>query len=1032
MATGDYSKADNASIAIGGCDADEANDMFGVVLDSISAKTFTLRMFSVDVDGNQTSLGDESYTITGTPKLIDTPNGLFHVRDNLWLVVCVTYVNTPSAYRYLYLVTVEADEDGFVSGILDEQTFATTTGVGTGFKEPRTLNHISGDIYGLAYWSDTSDCVRYCTLEIAGNGGITQLDDEYLFESSGQINPVSRVLVDNLCVIGGYHGLATVSVDTGDGTISVLDGVSFGQSVIGLIVCQLDTSGDNYIVACTGTVGSTMYLRTYEVSIDGTTINSTYLYSSTIGSNRNNATLYWVDNDGYYDWLLWGAQDASDWDLDVGTKKVAASGDIVNGATNDGIQTAASGGGPSLVNTCRAKMKPNNADFDVVAVPFAQGIVTLEVETEDIPGVFGVLIEAAFDQSIWATSPIWTDVTSDLLAIEAISRGRKHGLDRIEAGTMRLELDNSHGNWWRNNVSGDYYPDVKPLTLIRVRAQYEYGITYDIFYGVVESFEPDWKERGGGFVPTMRVGCVDLFKTLSRYKLLSLGATVGSFENVAEITSNASSGQPDVEVDTDWLGYLRVGQQITIKDTINSEVGVISAINEDGTVTLTENLTNSYTIANDACIKKFPQCLAGARVSDCLLELGVPTALYTVDAGTVEVIELETSSSGDNIMEHLFKVVEAELGRLFVANDGIITFLDATAPVTDYDTSQATFSDTGDSEYHDLGLSDDDEYLYNESSISGGSDASPFTESVKDSAKQSTQGARSLDSSGSLLAESSDAFNQAMVNVLRYSYTRFRCQNLTVKPESNPDDLYSKVLGYDLLTKLRLKLNEATLDEFYHIEGIKHSWSPLTGWVTSWQLWEPNRYQIYDLSAVGSLHNPSVPVYQDAHDAANGLNVTSNYAHVVQRYSGGYYYIHRAIWEFDTSLLPSGKTVEAAWIILEPGPYNNPVTAACEMCLVECQPGVDVPLALADFGTQVASTTVYGSVEIAAGYLNLYPTIMELNSSGIAVLVAEGTTRFGLRMRNDIDAVAPTTTDEGITAYSTLRDFTPRLLVRIA
>ena len=68
--------------------------------------------------------------------------------------------------------------------------------------------------------------------------------------------------------------------------------------------------------------------------------------------------------------------------------------------------------------------------------------------------------------------------------------------NKLSSGPVLYTLDNSSGDWWRNNTAGAFYVAaghevIKPLTLIRYSVIYA-GTTYRRFYGIVESFKHDW------------------------------------------------------------------------------------------------------------------------------------------------------------------------------------------------------------------------------------------------------------------------------------------------------------------------------------------------------------------------------------------------------------------------------------------------------------------------------------------------------------------------------------------------------------
>lgn len=111
-------------------------------------------------------------------------------------------------------------------------------------------------------------------------------------------------------------------------------------------------------------------------------------------------------------------------------------------------------------------------------------------------------------------STTWTDITASVISFST-RRGRSSALDRIEAGTATVVLENADRRFDPTFAASPYYPDVKPIRKIRIIAIYS-AVAYYLFSGYVESWPPDWP---GGLNATTTIRCVDAFKYFALKKL---------------------------------------------------------------------------------------------------------------------------------------------------------------------------------------------------------------------------------------------------------------------------------------------------------------------------------------------------------------------------------------------------------------------------------------------------------------------------------------------------------------------------------
>lgn len=96
-----------------------------------------------------------------------------------------------------------------------------------------------------------------------------------------------------------------------------------------------------------------------------------------------------------------------------------------------------------------------------------------------------------------------------------ITRGRQRELDRFQEGRIELVVRNETRDLDPANTAGAYYPDLKPMRRLRLRANYS-AVNYDQFVGYVDRWTQD---PAGPHDATVRVEATDYFKVLARTQL---------------------------------------------------------------------------------------------------------------------------------------------------------------------------------------------------------------------------------------------------------------------------------------------------------------------------------------------------------------------------------------------------------------------------------------------------------------------------------------------------------------------------------
>lgn len=111
-------------------------------------------------------------------------------------------------------------------------------------------------------------------------------------------------------------------------------------------------------------------------------------------------------------------------------------------------------------------------------------------------------------------TPVWTDITADVQAVTT-SRGRQRELDRYQAGTFTVTLDNRDADYDPNNGASPYAGHIKPMRRIRVRATHD-AVTHPIIDGYIDSIDQEYE---GPNVARAVISATDAFKVLAAAEL---------------------------------------------------------------------------------------------------------------------------------------------------------------------------------------------------------------------------------------------------------------------------------------------------------------------------------------------------------------------------------------------------------------------------------------------------------------------------------------------------------------------------------
>lgn len=349
-----------------------------------------------------------------------------------------------------------------------------------------------------------------------------------------------------------------------------------------------------------------------------------------------------------------------------------------------------------------------------------------------------------------STTATWsTDITSYVRAFST-KRGTSTELQRTEAGTGTILLDNRDGRFTPMNTSSVYYPNLLPMRRVRIQAVWS-SVTYPVFTGYVESWPMQF--------PAMGMDQVVALQMVDGFKILGL----------SKISASLSSA------------------------------------------------------------------LSGAYIGAVLNQIGWPAGLRDLDTGVSTI----PATTLDNVfaIEHLLKVERAEGGRIFIAKDGRLTFVDRSAfslPVSDYSGRTWTDNGTGMS-YRDLTPRFDDTLIINEARLTRTGGTEQVAQNAVSAARYGTSATnfRTLSESDVLLSTDAAVFDLASWTVNTYGEPAQRIEAIqdNAMGHGRWDFLLSREIADRVLVQ-KTPAGSVQISQQSILEGIGHDWTP-DEWRTS-------------------------------------------------------------------------------------------------------------------------------------------------------------------------------------------------------
>lgn len=311
------------------------------------------------------------------------------------------------------------------------------------------------------------------------------------------------------------------------------------------------------------------------------------------------------------------------------------------------------------------------------------------------------------------------------------------------------------------------------------------------------------------------------------------------FETIAAGTATISWPNDKRQFDPDYAGSIFYGLDLEGKrlQILFDGIVVFDGVTEDwaythqivGTSWVTVSAVDAFGALGRAEFDDWTttQEAAGARITEVLdrneARFG---ANRDLDAG-VSTLQADNVTYGSNVLNYLQLVAKSDLGRLFVARTGELTFRDRHATLDK--PAGAVFADTETAGilFQAIERTRGTELIYNRVSVDR---AGGVKQTSQDLTSQGKYGIRSQALSGLLLND--DADSAAMTDYLRelYAYPIPHIKSVTVVLDGMKVDKRSIVFQTDLADVAEVLFTPdglgAQIDQLVIVEGISHTLAP--------------------------------------------------------------------------------------------------------------------------------------------------------------------------------------------------------------
>ena len=229
--------------------------------------------------------------------------------------------------------------------------------------------------------------------------------------------------------------------------------------------------------------------------------------------------------------------------------------------------------------------------------------------------------------------------------------------------------------------------------------------------------------------------------------------------------------------------------------------------------------------------------LTGARITQILDQVGYPSSMRSIDAGTVTV--LNDPATGRTALQAMKSVEFVEIGGLYVDGEGKVTFKDRAYIQAQTGTSPTVFANDGTGiPYYGITFSFDDKLIINQVSLTrtGGS-----AQTASDTDSIEKYFPHSLSYADLLFETDAQALTAAQLLVSKRAQTTIRIDSLTLDLAVGDAPTKTAALNMNFFDTIQIKnvaQDGTTINKTLQCMGVAHTITP-SSWFTTFTTSEP-------------------------------------------------------------------------------------------------------------------------------------------------------------------------------------------------